>query len=97
MTGGPLLLGGAPRPDPARVRAIKALIAEELRLGPEATVMVHQLACREPGCPPAETVVAVVTPGAANRKWTLHAPLGELTDDAVRSALGRPPGEDTDS
>jgi hypothetical protein len=56
---------------------------------------VQQLACREPGCPPVETVIVVLATSA--RRWTLPHPLSEVDDamvvDAVRPDI---PGDDHD-
>jgi hypothetical protein len=63
------------------------VVRDTLQLGSEHTVVVQQLACAEAGCPPVETVVAVLSGGAPARRWTLHQPLSDLTADAVRAAL----------
>ncbi|MGF1645595.1 MAG: hypothetical protein ACFCVF_01520 [Kineosporiaceae bacterium] len=85
--------------DPARGRRaaeIADLVHRHLALPPESAVTVQQLACREPGCPPIETVIAVL--GTPPRRWTLHHPLSEI-DDAMVVDLVRPddaPGDDHD-
>jgi hypothetical protein len=48
-------------------------------------VTVQQLSCREPGCPPVETVIAVL--GTRSRRWTIHRPLAEIDDAAVAGVL----------
>ncbi|WP_200863081.1 hypothetical protein [Amycolatopsis orientalis] len=90
------LLGRSNKPDAARsdrAGEIAAVVREVLALGSSAAVTVQQLACAEPGCPPVETKIAVLG-GGGGRRWTLHAPLSELDDDAVRRLLAaRPEGE----
>jgi hypothetical protein len=67
--------------------ALKEAVREMLRLGDRHTVMVQQLACAEPGCPPVETVVAVLAAGDPPRRWTIHKPLSDVTADDIRTAL----------
>jgi nitrate reductase delta subunit len=45
----------------AAVAQVEAWVRERFRLPPEATVMVSELACQVPGCPPLETVIAYWT------------------------------------
>lgn len=64
-----------------------------LGLDEQAAVVVQQLACSEPDCPPIETKIAVLgeEPG---RRWTIHAPVSEVEDPAVRRTVtARPEGE----
>jgi hypothetical protein len=93
---GPLdgLLGGSAARDPARGRRageIAALVRNTLRLEEDVAVTVQQLSCHEPGCPPVETVIAVL--GAPPRRWTIHRPLAEVDDAAVAGLLARDPLE----
>ncbi len=43
-----------------RTNEIKAQVAAKLGLAEDATVMVTELTCSEEGCPPIETVIAVL-------------------------------------
>lgn len=92
---GPLpgLLGGTRR-DPRRgPRATEVAELVRLHLGlPDAAVTVSQLACREPGCPPVETVIAVL--GTTSRRWTIHRPLAEIDDALVTGLLTHDPHGD---
>jgi hypothetical protein len=58
-------------------------------LDEEATVMVTELRCSEPGCPPIETVIAILSEGA-NRQYRLHKRVGEIDEDDVRGLVGKP-------
>lgn len=81
------VLGGAAR-DPARGRRageIAQLARRTLGLTEDTAVTVSQLACREPGCPPVETVIAVL--GPAGRRWTIHRPLADIDDAMVVGLL----------
>jgi hypothetical protein len=75
----------SPRRDPARTARIKAWAAEALGLGDEIAVMVTELRCTEPGCPPLETVVAVLGGGGPTRQYKIHKPLDDVTREDVRA------------
>jgi hypothetical protein len=64
--------------DSERTNHIKALVAAALGLDDEATVLVSELTCREEGCPPIETVIAVFRPGMQKLQFRLHRPLTEI-------------------
>jgi hypothetical protein len=79
---------GQPRAaDRADTGALKAVVRDTLHLDADHTIVVQQLACAEPGCPPVETVIAVLSATAPAQRWTLHQPLSDLTADALRAAL----------
>ncbi|WP_019063689.1 hypothetical protein [Streptomyces prunicolor] len=58
-----------------------------LGLDEDTAVMVRQLACTEPGCPPVETVVAVLPMDGAARRWTLHVLADRITEADLRRVL----------
>ncbi|MCW8380683.1 hypothetical protein [Streptomyces justiciae] len=58
-----------------------------LDLDDDTAVMIRQLTCTEPGCPPVETVVAVLPMQGEARRWTLHRPADEITEDDLRAVL----------
>lgn len=74
----------------ADLAALKAAVRDTLRLTAAHAVVIQQLACTEPGCPPVETVIAVLSAGAPGRRWTVHKPLAELTPQTIRDTLQRP-------
>ncbi len=78
------LFGAQPRPDPAQLAAIKSWVAETLALPDDVTVMVTELRCGEPGCPPLETVIAVLRPGAPPEQRKLHKASAAITADDIR-------------
>lgn len=55
----------------ARVRAV-------FHLNDETTVMVAELVCREPGCPPIETVIAVLKGPGDTRQYRIHKTADEI-------------------
>lgn len=67
----------------ARKRAIKAWVTEALALPEDATVMVTELACKEPGCPPIETVIAVLRAPGDTVQFKAHRAAVDLDKDAV--------------
>ncbi|MFI9362734.1 hypothetical protein ACIG5E_17025 [Kitasatospora sp. NPDC053057] len=87
-----------PRPATPRLAALstalKSRTRELLALTDDDIVMIRQLDCTEPGCPPVETVVAVLPPSGATRRWTLHHPLDEITPELLAHALAESPGTD---
>ncbi|MBE8477558.1 hypothetical protein IQ210_42100 [Streptomyces sp. 3R004] len=82
-------LGARPgRPGPStQLRALKDTVRVLLDLDDDTAVMIRQLTCTEPGCPPVETVVAVLPMQGEARRWTLHRPADEITEDDLRAVL----------
>ncbi|MGW3177456.1 hypothetical protein [Streptomyces sp. NPDC001153] len=58
-----------------------------LDLDDDTAVLIRQLACTEPGCPPLETVVVVLPMEGDARRWTLHRPADQIIEDDLRAAL----------
>lgn len=80
----------APRDDAARLAAIRALKASArivLEAGEDEVVVVNELRCTEPGCPPLETVVALLRAGSPPRQLKVHKPVTEVTEADLREAL----------
>lgn len=77
-------LPGVVRKDPgdsARVRAlVRAIVEDDVR------ILVTELACTEPGCPPTETVIALMRPGAP-KQFKIHKPLADVTEEDVAYAF----------
>jgi hypothetical protein len=80
---------GQPGPNP-QLRELKETVRALLGLDDDTAVMVRQLTCTEPGCPPVETVVAVLPMDGEPRRWTLHRPADQITEDDLRAALLNP-------
>jgi hypothetical protein len=72
-------LGG----DPADAARIKRWVAEALGAGGETTVMVAELRCAEPGCPPVETSISVLDKPGEPRQRKIHKPMSDVTRDDV--------------
>lgn len=78
------LFNAQPRPDPAHLAAIKGWVAEALALPDDVTVMVSELRCSEPGCPPLETIIAVLRPGQPPEQRKLHQAAAAITAAEIR-------------
>lgn len=83
--------GARSRTDPQRIAEIKAWAAEVFRLGANTSVMVTELRCTEPGCPPLETVIAILDAPGQPRQITIHKAVCEVTFADVLAAAK--PGE----
>ena len=85
MRGGPL--GGGFGGNGAAVGRVKRWV-EEIRCVAEAeSVLVAELRCSEPGCPPVETSISVLG-GEGTRQSKVHKPVAEVTrEDVVRLVI----------
>ncbi|WP_051215278.1 hypothetical protein [Granulicoccus phenolivorans] len=63
---------------------VRALVAEHVP--DDLVVLVTELACSEPGCPPVETVIALMYPGNPHQ-FKLPKAVREVTADDVRQVL----------
>jgi hypothetical protein len=77
----------------ATARRIKEWVREALALGDDddTTILVSELTCSEPGCPPVETVIALFKGRESAAKFTIHRPSSEVTRDDI-AALALKPG-----
>jgi hypothetical protein len=72
------LFGGRRSIDRDQSDRIKIWARETWTLSGEATVMVTELECREPGCPPIETVIAVLEGPGKTRQYKIHKSAAEI-------------------
>lgn len=69
-------------------RTIKGWVSSALRLSEDHTLLVTELKCTEPDCPPIETVVAVLGPGGQQHQAKVHLAINEITrEEALKLAL----------
>ena len=73
------LFGGRRSIDPEQSDRIKRWVREAWVLSSEATVMVTELECREPGCPPIETVLALLEGPGKTRQYKIHKSAAEIS------------------
>ena len=76
--------------DPVRaaaVRALKAAARVAFDASDDDAVMVSELRCTEAGCPPVETVVALLRAGSQPKQVKVHKPIVEVTVEDLRAAV----------
>ena len=61
---------------------IKGWVGSTFGTGEEDTILVTELVCTEPGCPPFETVIVIFSKGES-RQFKLHQPMSEITQDHI--------------
>jgi hypothetical protein len=88
----------SPRPGhvPGRTTEIKAWAAETLGLTDDVALIVTELRCTEPGCPPLETVVAILGEGGPTRQYKIHKPLADVTREDVQAFSADPSSSRSD-
>ena len=77
------LFGERRKPDVRSVAAIRGWTQELFALDVDTTVMVTELQCTEPGCPPVETVIAILERPGQPRQHKVFKPMAEVTRDDV--------------
>ena len=60
-----------------KVRKIKEALGETLSIQNNATITVTELTCLEEGCPPVETVVALLKVGSDPLQHKIHKPAAD--------------------
>lgn len=74
-----MLIGRSkPKTNLNMVRKIKGTLEKALSLPDSATISVTEFACFEEGCPPVETVVALLQAGSSPLQHKFHKPAGEI-------------------
>lgn len=80
--------------DPARAdasRRVAAMVRQALGLGEDDHVTVSEIACGDPACGGAETVVLLMRAGRKTEAVKFMKPMATVTDEDVRAEfLGRP-------
>ena len=80
-------------------------VAEQTRtrfkLGHECVVMVAELTCTLPGCPPLDTVVVFWTPAGVRHRFKIFKPVVQVTEEDLpyvwlMRSLAAPQGFDED-
>ncbi|MGE0644801.1 MAG: hypothetical protein AB7P24_14120 [Nitrospira sp.] len=66
------LFGGKRMIPAEQADRIKAWARAVFHLNDETTVMVTELECREPGCPPIETVIALLKGSGNTQQYKIH-------------------------
>ncbi|HEY9709498.1 MAG TPA: hypothetical protein V6D48_14940 [Oculatellaceae cyanobacterium] len=74
-----------PSKNQEKIRQIKTWIYELLEIDSEISISISQLRCIEPGCPPIETIIAVMT--SPVQKYTIHKSITELEHTDISEAV----------
>lgn len=82
-----LFANGADDARKAATARLKSAVTDALALTDADTVLVTELACHEPGCPPRETVVAVMRQGRPTETWKFHKAAADLDSGELCAAL----------
>jgi hypothetical protein len=62
---------------------VKAWVLDATGLDRVTYVVIAELQCTDPGCPPLETVIALMTDPGGPLKRSIHKPLVELTEGDI--------------
>lgn len=65
----------------AAISRVKQFVRDRFRLVEEDVVMVNELECALPGCPPLETVIAFWTEDGQRRHYKIFKPVAEVVED----------------
>ena len=65
-----------PKRNPATLQQLKTWVYYLLKLDPEVSISVSQLQCTEPGCPPIETVITILSQPA--QQYKIHKALDDI-------------------
>src|SRR5438477_5633493 len=71
----------------AAAERLKARTRERFGLAEDAAILVAEVACTVPGCPPLETVVAFWTEGDKRHHFKVFKPLEEVVPDDLPPAF----------
>ena len=64
--------------DPRQIVQVKSWVSQAFDLSEDISVMITQLQCTEEGCPPIETVIAIMETPGKPRQYKIHKPLAEV-------------------
>lgn len=74
----------SPRPNIEKIHKIKQIIREAVNVSDNAVITVNEIACLEEGCPPIETVVAVLQSNSPTLQSKIHKPINEVQADDLK-------------
>ena len=80
--------------DEQQLDHIRAWTRRRFKLAPDAVVLVAEVACRIPGCPPLETVVAFWTEDERRHQFKLYKPVADVLYDDIGWLMGSPASHD---
>jgi hypothetical protein len=78
---------------PEAIDRIKFATRAILKLSDDVVISVTELACREPGCPDIETVLAILQAGRKPLTVRFHIPIPKISEGELTAALLAVAGE----
>ncbi len=78
------------RPDPYRLALVKRWVKEQFSLSEEATILASELRCGDPGCPPHETVIVIVSEESKARQYKINKPIAMLRESDITALVLSP-------
>jgi hypothetical protein len=92
------MFGGNDESRSAAIRALKVSAGLLFEASEDDAILVSELRCTEPGCPPIETAVALLRKGSEPPQVKIHKPAVEVTVEDLRAAIlghhGHTPGDE---
>jgi len=82
--------GTRPKSDPAQVAAIKDWTRAALHLSADTALLVTELQCTEEGCPPLETVIAILDTPGTPQQYKVYKPLHDVTIADIHALVAGP-------
>ena len=70
----------------AALERVREWTRARFKLSDDATILVSELACTIPGCPPIDTVVAFWTEGDKRHHFKVFKPVAEVVEDDLPPA-----------
>ena len=61
-------------------KQIKVWVRDYAMVPEDFAILVTELKCAEPGCPPLETIVALLGPGGAQYQQKVHLAINQITE-----------------
>jgi hypothetical protein len=74
-----------PKSDPAKIEQIKSWIYQLLSVDSDTPISISQLLCTETGCPPLETVIAIMT--IPVKQYKIHQSLDDISYADIVEAI----------
>ncbi len=76
-----LFTKSTPQVNLEQLNQIKAWVYRQLEINTETSISISQLQCHEPGCPPLETVIAIMTNPPIQYK--IHKAVSQIIEEDI--------------
>ena len=73
-----------PRPNVEKIRQIKQILREALDVSDTAIITVNEITCLEEGCPPIETVIAVLQSNSPTLQNKIYKPINDVQAEDLK-------------